>query len=89
MSNKAEPIVQMLMVSLQQLNCFWLLQFKTDSDKETFRSFFQEVQQIVDSKQLRPMIRTQYNRTAFQVSPTKSLKMNPKDHCTALFFQVF
>lgn len=43
------------------------LQFKTDSDRDTFRRFFQEVQQAVDSKQLRPMIRTQYNRTAFQV----------------------
>ncbi|KAL3141644.1 hypothetical protein ABBQ32_004873 [Trebouxia sp. C0010 RCD-2024] len=41
--------------------------FKTDSDRDTFRRFFQEVQQAVDSKQLRPMIRTQYNRTAFQV----------------------
>ena len=43
------------------------LQFKTDTDRETFKRFFQEVQQAVDSKQLRPMIRTQYNRTAFQV----------------------
>lgn len=43
------------------------LQFKTDNDKETFKKFFQEVQQAVDSKQLRPMIRTQYSRTAFQV----------------------
>lgn len=41
--------------------------FKTDNDKETFKKFFQEVQQAVDSKQLRPMIRTQYNRAAFQV----------------------
>lgn len=41
--------------------------FKTDTDKETFKKFFQEVQQAVDSKQLRPMIRTQYNRAAFQV----------------------
>ena len=46
--------------------CLWL-QFKTDTDKETFKKFFQEVQQAVDSKQLRPMIRTQYNRAAFQV----------------------
>lgn len=43
------------------------LQFKTDNDRETFKRFFNEVQQAVDSKQLRPMIRTQYNRTAFQV----------------------
>jgi hypothetical protein len=48
------------------LVCLWL-QFKTDTDKETFKKFFQEVQQAVDSKQLRPMIRTQYKRAAFQV----------------------
>ena len=47
--------------------CTTCLQFKTDNDRETFKRFFQEVQQAVDSKQLRPMIRTQYNRTAFQV----------------------
>lgn len=41
--------------------------FKTDKDRDTFKKFFQEVQQAVDSKQLRPMIRTQYNRTAFQI----------------------
>ncbi|KAK9825865.1 hypothetical protein WJX81_006134 [Elliptochloris bilobata] len=40
---------------------------KTDAEIAKFSKLFTEVQQQIDSKQLRPMIRTQYLRTAFQV----------------------
>ncbi len=42
-------------------------QGKTDAEIAKFSKLFTEVQQQIDSKQLRPMIRTQYLRTAFQV----------------------
>ena len=45
-------------------------QGKTDAEIAKFSKLFTEVQQQIDSKQLRPMIRTQYLRTAFQVRPT-------------------
>ena len=44
-----------------------LAQGKSDSEIEKFRKFFIETQKVVDAKQLRPMIRTQYMRTAFQI----------------------
>lgn len=44
------------------------LQFRSDSERESFVRLFTEIQQAVDSKQLNPMIRTQYMRTAFQVT---------------------
>lgn len=40
---------------------------KTDKEIERFSVLFKEVQQQIDAKQLRPFIRTQYMRTAFQV----------------------
>ena len=40
---------------------------KPDSEVGKFRSLFDEVRGQVDSKQLRPFIRTQYMRTAFQI----------------------
>lgn len=40
---------------------------KSDKEIEKFSVLFKEVQQQIDSKQLRPFIRTQYMRTAFQV----------------------
>ena len=47
--------------------CSLLWQGKTDAEIAKFSKLFTEVQQQIDSKQLRPMIRTQYLRTAFQV----------------------
>ena len=44
-----------------------LLQGKNEAEIEMFGKFFSEAQKAVDSKQLRPMIRTQYMRTAFQI----------------------
>ena len=43
------------------------MQAKSPEDVEKYMQMFQEVQQAVDSKQLHPMIRTQYMRTAFQI----------------------
>ncbi|KAK9807603.1 hypothetical protein WJX72_003876 [[Myrmecia] bisecta] len=40
---------------------------KSEGEVEKFSKLFVEIQQAVDSKQLRPMIRTQYMRTAFQI----------------------
>ncbi len=42
-------------------------QGKSDGEIAKFRKFFVEAQRVVDAKQLRPMIRTQYMRTAFQI----------------------
>ena len=44
-----------------------MLQKKPAGEIEKFSTMFQEVQKVVDSKQLHPMIRTQYMRTAFQI----------------------
>jgi len=38
-----------------------------EEDKAQFAELFTEVFNAVDSKQLRPFVRTQYMRTAFQV----------------------
>eukprot|EP00775_Hariotina_reticulata_P007348 gene7348-7559_t len=40
---------------------------KSDKEIEKFTALFTEVRQQIDSKQLRPFIRTQYMRTAFQI----------------------
>jgi SPX domain protein involved in polyphosphate accumulation len=40
---------------------------KTDQEIEPFAQLFSECQKQVDAKQLRPLIRTQYMRTAFQI----------------------
>lgn len=48
----------------------WVRRFeqgKSDEEIAKFATIFQEVQKVVDSKQLNPMIRTQYMRTAFQI----------------------
>ena len=42
-------------------------QGKSEGEIEKFKKFFIETQRVVDAKQLRPMIRTQYMRTAFQI----------------------
>jgi len=40
---------------------------KSSEEVAKFATIFQEVQKVADSKQLNPMIRTQYMRTAFQI----------------------
>jgi SPX domain protein involved in polyphosphate accumulation len=44
---------------------------KSEKEIEKFTALFTEVRQQIDSKQLRPFIRTQYMRTAFQVGGHK------------------
>ena len=46
----------------------YCLQFKTKDEEAKFTQLFSEIQTVVESKQLRPMVRTQYYRTAFQAS---------------------
>ena len=43
------------------------LQGKSEDEISKFEVLFEEVQRVVDSKLLKPMIRTQYMRTAFQI----------------------
>ena len=43
------------------------MQGKTETEIQKFSTLFSEIQKVVDSKQLNPMIRTQYMRTAFQI----------------------
>jgi VTC domain len=59
-----------------------LLQGKNENEKKKFAEFFSEVQRAVDSKQLRPMIRTQYMRTAFQVTFTAASSPAAVGTCT-------
>jgi SPX domain protein involved in polyphosphate accumulation len=40
---------------------------KNEVEIDAFSTLFTECQKQIDSKQLRPMIRTQYMRTAFQI----------------------
>jgi SPX domain protein involved in polyphosphate accumulation len=40
---------------------------KSEREILEFTRLFTEVQRVVDSKQLRPMVRTQYMRAAFQI----------------------
>lgn len=48
-------------------DAFPLYQGKSEAEIERFGVFYTEAQKVVDSKQLRPAIRTQYMRTAFQI----------------------
>lgn len=48
-------------------NPYPFLQGKSEAEIERFGVFYTEAQKVVDSKQLRPAIRTQYMRTAFQI----------------------
>jgi hypothetical protein len=45
-----------------------------EEDKAAFADLFTEVFNAVDSKQLRPFVRTQYMRTAFQVATYLSVR---------------
>ncbi len=39
----------------------------SEEAKESYKTLFMEVYKAIDSKQLKPLVRTQYMRTAFQV----------------------
>lgn len=49
---------------------------RSEQEKKTFAKFFSECQKVVDSKQLRPMMRTQYQRTAFQIPFDSSVRVS-------------
>lgn len=49
---------------------------KSEEEVEMFAELFQEVQEQVDSKQLKPMIRTQYMRSAFQIPFDASVRIS-------------
>lgn len=51
-------------------------QKKSEKEIENFRKLFLEMQQQVDSKQLQPMIRTSYMRTAFQIPYDASVRIS-------------
>jgi hypothetical protein len=58
---------------------------KSEKEINAFSTLFKEVQQQIDSKQLRPFIRTQYMRTAFQVgTPEGLLLAKSPAQCTLL-----
>lgn len=59
---------------------------KSEREIDAFTSLFTEVRQQIDSKQLRPFIRTQYMRTAFQVRHVRALpraRIAPRARCPA------
>ena len=50
-----------------------LLQGKSEGDIDRAAALFSEIQQQIDAKQLKPFIRTQYMRSAFQARPRRLL----------------
>ncbi len=52
-----------------------LLQGKPAEEVESVSRLFTEVQRTVDAKQLKPMVRTQYQRTAFQIPFDQSVRI--------------
>ena len=60
------------------------VQAKSAEDVEKYMQMFSEVQQVVDSKQLHPMIRTQYMRTAFQIPYDASVRISLDTNLTMI-----
>ncbi|MEW5316474.1 MAG: hypothetical protein WDW38_007846 [Sanguina aurantia] len=48
----------------------------SEAERVAYRTLFLEVYQAVDSKQLRPLMRTQYMRTAFQIPFDSSVRIS-------------
>ncbi|KAH7623032.1 hypothetical protein Ndes2526B_g02326 [Nannochloris sp. 'desiccata'] len=57
---------------------FWQSMGFTSDEVENNVELFTEVQKVIDSKQLKPMVRTQYMRTLFQIpfEPTVRIKLD-------------
>ena len=51
------------------------MQGKPAEEIESVSRLFTEVQKTVDAKQLKPMVRTQYQRTAFQIPFDQSVRI--------------
>ena len=60
------------------------IQGKSEEQVAKFAELFTEVQQQIDSKQLRPMIRTQYTRTAFQIPFDASVRISLDTNLTMI-----
>ena len=60
------------------------MQNKTQNEIDKFSRLFVEIQQQVDSKQLHPMIRTQYMRTAFQIPYDASVRISLDTNLTMI-----
>lgn len=64
-------------------SCAWL-QGKTAAEVENFSRLFGEIQQQIDTKQLRPMVRTQYLRTAFQIPFDSTVRVSLDTNLTMI-----
>ena len=59
-------------------------QAKRPQDIETYVAMYSEVQKVVDSKQLHPMVRTQYMRTAFQIPYDATVRISLDTNLTMI-----
>lgn len=59
-------------------------QGKSESEIANFSKLFGEIQQQIDTKQLRPMIRTQYLRTAFQIPFDSTVRISLDTNLTMI-----
>ncbi len=60
------------------------LQGKSPDEIEKFSKLFAEIQQQIDTKQLRPMVRTQYLRTAFQIPFDSTVRISLDTNLTMI-----
>jgi hypothetical protein len=60
------------------------LQGKSEEEIAKFSTLFAEIQQQIDTKQLRPMIRTQYLRTAFQIPFDSTVRISLDTNLTMI-----
>lgn len=60
------------------------VQGKSDDEIAKFSKLFGEIQQQIDTKQLRPMIRTQYLRTAFQIPFDSTVRISLDTNLTMI-----
>ena len=59
-------------------------QGKSEDEIAKFSKLFAEIQQQIDTKQLRPMIRTQYLRTAFQIPFDSTVRISLDTNLTMI-----
>ena len=62
----------------------WCMQGKSADEIARFCQLFAEIQQQIDTKQLRPMIRTQYLRTAFQIPFDSTVRISLDTNLTMI-----
>ncbi len=64
--------------------CALCVQGKSQAEIANFSKLFAEIQQQIDTKQLRPMIRTQYLRTAFQIPFDSTVRISLDTNLTMI-----